>query len=194
MRTTFRRNTIAVAAVVAAGAVALSAPVVAKGVFDASNAHKVDGLHAKDLTKTQYFAAQTTFDDFNTCTFTPVLTRVFKTSHTGVVSVVANVNAARDTNNANEGILTTRVLIDGVAATAPASGNLENDGTLDATVTAIGGRKVSPGTHSVVLQAMECGPGMAFVTSESMVVSYSPFGSAATAPTSKIAVKGSPNS
>lgn len=193
MRTTFRRYSVAAAAVAVTGAVAFSAPVVAKGVFDAGNAHKVDGLHAKQLTKTQYFAAQTTFDDFNTCTFTPVLTRVFKTTHSGVVSVVGNVNAARDTNDANEGILTTRVLIDGVAATAPASENLENDGTLDATVTALGGRTVPAGVHSVVLQARECGPGMAFVTSESMVVSYSPFGSSATAPTSRIAVKGGPN-
>ena len=189
MRTTFRRNTVALAAVVAAGAVAFSAPGMAKGLFDADNAHKVDGLHANQIAKTQYFAASTTFDNFNVCAFTPLLTRNFVTTHAGIVSVVGSVNADRDTDNANEGLLTTRVTIDGVPATAPANVNLENDGIIDATSTSVGAAKVAKGAHTLVIEGKECGTGMAFITSESLLASYSPFGGTATPPAVKVAVK-----
>ena len=46
MRTTFRRNTVIAAALVATGAVALASPGMSRAVFDAQNAHKVDGHHA----------------------------------------------------------------------------------------------------------------------------------------------------
>jgi hypothetical protein len=182
MRTTLRRNTIAVAAVAAVGAVAFASPGMAKGLFDASNAHKVDGYHAVDLTKTQYWQHTTVFDDFNSCSYEPVISKKFKTTHSGVVSVVSNVGAARDTNFAPEGILTTRILIDGVVASLPASVNLENDGTQDATSTAIGARKVGKGVHKLVVQAKECGPGAAFIHQESLVAQYSPFGAAMVSP------------
>ncbi len=185
MRTTFRRNTIAVAAVAAVGAVAFASPGVAKGLFDASNAHKVDGYHAQDLTKTQYWQHTTVFDNFNACTYTPVITKKFKTTHSGVVSVVSNVGAARDTNFAPEGILTTRILIDGEIASLPASVNLENDGVQDATSTALGARKVGKGQHTIVVQAKECGPGAAYIHQESLVAQYSPFGGAMVSPALK---------
>ena len=44
MRSNHRKATIAVAAAVAAGSVALAAPVTAKGLYDAYNAHKVDEI------------------------------------------------------------------------------------------------------------------------------------------------------
>jgi hypothetical protein len=185
MRTTFRRNTIAIAAVAAAGAVAFSAPGMAKGMFDASNAHKVDGYHAKDLTKTQYFQHTTVFDNFDTCAYTTVIAKKFSTTHKGVVSVVSNVSAARDTDFAPEGILTTRIVIDGKVASLPASVNLENDGIQDGTSTNIGARKDGKGVHDLLVQAKECGPGRAFIHNESILAQYSPFGAAATPPVVK---------
>lgn len=190
MRTTFRRNTVAAAALLATGAIALAAPGMSKAAFDAVNAHKVDGLHADQLNKIQYFEATTTFDNFDTCDYTTVLSRIFVTTRKGVVSVHGAVSAARDTDNANEGILTTRILVDGQVASVPSSGNLENNGTQDATVVNFGGRKVPAGTHTLELQAKECGTGMAFITTESMLASFSPFGTAAVPPVLRPVAKG----
>ncbi|HQR26076.1 MAG TPA: hypothetical protein PLP61_03455 [Nocardioides sp.] len=178
MRTTFRTASLAVAAVAVTGAVALTAPGMAKGLFDAQNAHKVDGLHANQLTKTQYFKSSTVFDDFDTCAMTDVRTAKFKTTHAGVISVTSSVSAARDTDDPNEGILTTRILLDGKVISQESSANLENDGTEDATVVGIGAGKAGRGTHTIKVQAQECGPGMAFIHHESLVAEYSPFGGA----------------
>jgi hypothetical protein len=185
MRINHRRTTIAVAAAVAAGSVALAAPVTAKGLFDASNAHKVDGYHAKQLSKVQYFAAQQTFDNFDTCSYTTLMRRKFGAPTTGKIVLAAQVNAARDTSDPDEGILTVRVLVDGQPATAPGSTNLENDGTLDFAATTIGGAKVAKGKRTLELQAQECGAGMAFITSQSLTVTFSPNGGVATPPTSR---------
>lgn len=189
MRTTFRRNTLAAAAIVATGAVALTAPGMAQAAFDAINAHKVDGLHADQLVKTQYFEATTVFDDFDTCAYTTLLTRNFVTTHKGVVSVIGAVSADRDTSDPDEGLLTTRILIDGQIASVASSANLENDGTKDETVINFGARKVASGTHVLELQAEECGAGMAFIHNESMLAQYSAFGGAAVPPETRPAVK-----
>ncbi len=187
MRSNHRKATIAVAAAVAAGSVALAAPVTAKGLFDAKNAHKVDGYHAKQLSKVQYFAAQQTFDNFDTCSYTTLMTRKFGAPTKGKIILAAQVNAARDTNDPDEGKLTVRVLVDGQPATAPGSTNLENDGTLDFAATTIGGAKVTKGKRTLELQAQECGAGMAFITSQSLTVSFSPNGGVATPPSSRVA-------
>ena len=180
-----RRTPITIAAVGAAAALAFTAPVVAKAAFDAQNAHKVDGLHADQLTKTQYFQAATTFDNFDSCPFTPVLTRTFKTTHRGVVAVTSQVSAARDVSDPDEAVLSTRVTIDGVVASQDSAANLEDGGTTDATVVGVAARKVGAGAHTIVIQASECTTGMAFIHHESMLVSYSPFGKAASLVTIK---------
>ncbi len=185
MRTNHRRTTIAVAAALAAGSVALAAPVTARGLFDAKNAHKVDGYHAKQLSKVQYFASETTFDNFDTCSYTTLMTRKFGAPTKGKIILAAQVNAARDSGNASEGLLTVRVLVDGQPATAPGSTNLENVGILDSAATTIGGAKVNKGKRTLELQAQECGGGMAFITSQSLTVSFSPNGGASTPPTSR---------
>jgi hypothetical protein len=192
MHKSLRRTTVAVAAAAGVGLVALAGPATARAAFDAANAHRVDGYHASDLSRVGYFAAGTVFDDFNTCAYRDVLTRGFFTPKAGVVSVASSVQAARDTNNPNEGILTTRILIDGVASSRPASVNLENDGTQDGSVTNVGARRVGAGLHILKIQAQECGTGMAFIHGESMTASYSPFGFAA-APGARVAAKGSVN-
>lgn len=183
MNTTLRRSTLTVAAVAATGLVALSAPGMAQGLQQIVNAHKVDGLHAKDLTRAAYFANDVDTNNFDTCAYTPLLTRNFKTTHSGLISVVANVNSERDFDNANPGLLSARVTVDGNVASAPSTMRL--DGTDDHTTTAIGAWKAGKGTHTIVVQARECGVGMAYVTSESLLVSYSPFGGTETPPALK---------
>ncbi len=187
----FRRSIITVAAIVAAAALAFTAPGMAKGLFDARNAHKVDGLHANQIAKTQYYEATRVFDNFDTCAYTSVLTRTFKTTHSGLVSATSAVSAARDTSDPNEGILTSRILIDGEIASVRSSANLENDGTQDETVVNFGARKVPRGKHIIEVQVQECGPGMAFIHNESLLASYSPFGGAAVPPVTRPSTKGS---
>ncbi|MGL5824722.1 MAG: hypothetical protein ACRCYU_07865, partial [Nocardioides sp.] len=65
-----KRNTMITIAVAAAvGAVAFAAPTAAKAKFDAKNAHKVDGYHAKQLNRSAYYASDQVFDDFDDCGF-----------------------------------------------------------------------------------------------------------------------------
>jgi hypothetical protein len=164
------------------GALALGTPVVAQSLFDARNAHRVDGLHAKQLAKVQYFQASQTFDNFDTCTYSTLMSRTFKIRHSGVVSVQGSVGASRDTGNPSEGLLTTRILIDGEIASLPSSVNLENDGTEDGASATIGARSVKSGSHTLEIQGKECGAGMAFISTQSMLASYSPFGAAGLPP------------
>jgi hypothetical protein len=179
-------------AIVAAAGIALVQPVDAAPKFDAKNAKRVGGLTAKQLNRSAYFAQEVTFDDFDTCSFTTVLSKKFKAPTTGYLTVNSSVAAARDTDDPNEGILTTRILIDNKVASLPASVNLENDGVLDANSNNIGSRKVKKGKRTVKVQMQECGPGRAFVTSQAATVQFSPFGSAS-APVAKIAARRSTN-
>jgi hypothetical protein len=193
MSKSIRRNSIIAVAAAGLGLVAFAGPSTARAAFDAFNAHQVDGYHASDLSRVSYFAAPTVFDNFNACAYTDILARPFITPKAGVVSVVSSVQAARDTNNPAEGTLTTRVLIDGAVASRPASVNLENDGTQDASVTNVGARRVGKGLHIVKIQAQECGAGMAFIHGESMTASYSPFGSATLPGAARVAARGAAN-
>lgn len=188
MRTKIRRTTLTAAAIVATGALAFTTPTMAKGLFDADNAQKVGGLKASQLSKIQSFASDTVFDDFDTCAYTTILSRTFKAPRAGVVSVVGQVGAARDVTDPDNGELTTRIVVDGARAGTDASVALTVGGTQDGSVNPIGARNVGKGNHTLEIQAEECSSGMAFIHAESMVASFSPFGSApATPPTGKTA-------
>ncbi len=178
MHVSFRKTGLAVAAAAAAGAIALSAPGMSSAPFMAGNADKVDGLDAVDLTKIQYYAASTTFDNFNTCAFTTIMTRTFKTTHTGVVAVSAQVSSARDTDNVSPGQLSAQLLIDGVVSSLAPAVQLDYDGNAKHQLPVLGARKVGQGSHTLELQVSECGGGMAFITDQAMTASYSPFGGA----------------
>lgn len=171
----FRRNTVAAAAVVATGALALSAPGMAAGLMHGH--HAKSGAAAKQA-KTQYWENSDDIDNFNTCAFTTVVSGVFTTKAGGIVSVTGQVGAARDIDNASEGILTTRILVDGQVASSETSTNLENGGTQDEASTVFGARKVGKGAHQLALQVEECGTGMAFIYNKSMLAQYAPVGSA----------------
>lgn len=171
-----RRPSVIVAAVVAAGALAFTTPTMAGGLFDAHNAEKVAGLKPTDLTKTQLFTAAKTFDGFNTCAMSTVMKRSFTAPHGGVMTVQAQIGSARDSSSVDEGLLVARLVIDGAVASHEVGANLENDGVQDATLDVIGGRKVTKGKHTIKLQAEECGNGAAYILSQTMLVSFSPYG------------------
>ena len=120
-----RHLLVTAAAAGTAGALALTAPVVARSVFDARNAHKVDGLHAAQLTKIQGYADNATFDNFDTCTFTSVLTRTFRAPHSGVIAVTGQVVATKDFGSVDDALLVTRVVVID-------SGRIAFDGTREA--------------------------------------------------------------
>lgn len=171
-----RRPAVIAAAVVAAGALAFTTPTMAGGLFDAHNAEKVAGLKPTDLTKTQLFTAAKGFDGFDTCVMSTVMKRKFTAPHGGVMTVQGQIGAARDTSIADEGLLVARIVIDGAVASHEVGANLENDGVQDAAVNVIGGRKVTKGKHTIKLQAEECGDGAAYIVSQTMLVSFSPYG------------------
>jgi hypothetical protein len=168
--------TIAVGAT--AGALAFTAPVVARSAFDARNAHRVDGLHAAQLTKIQGFSEKVAFDNFDTCGYTSVLTRTFKAPHAGVIAVTGQVGAARDSDVADAALLTARVVIDGKRTGGEATVSLTVAGTQGGSVNPLGSREVKAGNHVIEIQAEECSSGAAFIQAESMIVSFSAFGSA----------------
>ena len=171
MVTKLRRNTALAAAVLATGAVALAAPGMANGNHD-----KADKLSAKQVSRAYYFANDGFTDNFNTCAYTPLLSKAFAVPKGGVVTVAGTVTSERDFDNAAAGLLTFRVSIDGTPATVPAQMVL--DGTNDHTATTIGGAKVTKGAHTLVVEARECGAGMAYILSESATVNYSSIGAA----------------
>ena len=177
-----RHLLVTAAAAGTAGALALTAPVVARSVFDARNAHKVDGLHAAQLTKIQGYADNATFDNFDTCTFTSVLTRTFRAPHSGVIAVTGQVVATKDFGSVDDALLVTRVVVDGKRSGTDATVALTVGGSQDGSVVALGARKVKAGNHTVEIQAEECSSGAAFIQTQSMVVTFSAFGSALTSP------------
>ncbi|MFT3874356.1 MAG: hypothetical protein QM714_17205 [Nocardioides sp.] len=172
MSNKLRRNTIVAAAVVATGALALTTPSMAQSI-----AQKLDGYHANQLNKTQYFAQAKTFDDFDSCDYTPVLSRTFKAPAKGVVSVTGSLGAARDVSDPDTSELSVTVFIDGKQAGNYSSVFLEDGGTHEGTSSPIGAAKVKGGKHTIQLRASECTDGMAFIYNESMLVEFSPFGS-----------------
>jgi hypothetical protein len=178
MHLSLRKTALAVAAAAGAGALALSAPGMSSAPFLAGNADKVDGLDAVDLTKIQYYGSRKTFDDFDTCAFTTIMSRTFKTTHTGVVAVDAQVSAARDTDFVGPGVLSGRILIDGLVSSLSPAVQLDYDGNAKHQLPVFGARKVGQGNHSLELQVEECGGGRAFITDQAMTATYSPFGGA----------------
>lgn len=172
------RTRSAVAAAILATAVAaamIATPVVAKAKYDAKNAHRVDGLHAKQLSKARYFTDNKTFDGFNSCTPTTALSGKFKAPADGFLIVNSSLGAARDTDTPEDAILSTRILIDGVVVSRESGGTLHTDGSFGDNISNLGGAKVKKGKHTITLQMRACGgaTGAAFVLNESMTAQFS---------------------
>lgn len=170
------RNAKTIVAVVATIGVVSAGAAVAGGGFDATNAKKVGGLSVKQLSKSTYGVANGSLDNFDNCTFQPVYTRQAGVPAAGYLTLTSTVNASRDTDDPDEGLLGTRLVVDGAVVSTETWGNLENDGVRDASIVNEGVAKVSKGFHTIQIQAAECGNGMAFVTNRQIVTQFSPNG------------------
>jgi hypothetical protein len=187
MRSLLNRKTAAVAGVAAVAAVALASPSTGKALFDANNAHKVDGLHAVQLNKITYGGTSTVVDNFDTCGWTTVYSRTFAAPKKGMLALTGDVRAERDFDDGNPSLLYSRVTIDGVAVSAPMTTTLGAGNAYEGSIANTGGKVVTSGNHTIALQLQECGTGKAFVMSRQITASWSPFGSAGTAPTFRVA-------
>ena len=160
----------------------MAAPTAAKGLFAAGNADKVDGYHAKQLSKVQYWGSDTDFDNFDSCPYVTVMKRTFAAPAAGKIVLNGQVNAGRDGDDPDPAALAVRILVDGKVATAPGIARLVNNSVREASATTIGGAKVARGKRTLKLQASECTVGMAYLVSESMTVTFSPSGGTGTPP------------
>lgn len=153
-------------------------PAIAHGVAHAlfaHNADKVDGRHANQLVRATTIRDMTSVNDFNSSTLTPLLTKSVNAPTKGVLLVWGTISAARDVSAADEGILSARITI-GTDSTTEQSVNLENGGTFDGSIAISGAIPVTKGPKTVVLEARELGPGMAFIVNKSITTLFVPFG------------------
>jgi hypothetical protein len=178
------RTTVAVcaAAAVAAGSVALAAPTVAHGKFDAENARRLDGRQASQLDVVRYWNIGKDLPDFTGCHYQSVLTRTFRAPAKGTLSVTAVVSEETLFFTMVGTTLDARVTVDGHQVSLPSEIRTEPEDEADrGTITVLAGREVSPGRHTVRVQLRECSPdgkGAAFVTARSAIAQFSAFGSA----------------
>jgi hypothetical protein len=153
-------------------------PAIAHGVHHAlfaHNADKVDGRHANQLVRATTIRDTTAVDNFDTNTFTPLLTKSVNAPTKGILLVWGTISAARDVSDPDEGILNARITI-GTDSTTDVSVNLENGGTFDGSISISGAIPVTKGPKSVVLEARELSGGMAFIVNKSITTLFVPFG------------------
>jgi hypothetical protein len=181
-------------AALAAGSVALAAPTIGKAAFDANNANKVDGYHAKQLNVVKFWTNNNVRDNFNTCDWTPMLKRSFVAPAKGTVTVQGVLTNETDFDFTDESIINTRLVLDGKVISQETELATDPEGGADrGNSPSLGGREVDKGKHKIQLQAEECGDGEAYIISRSVTLQFSPFGSAEKVPSSPVTVKAQPH-
>lgn len=187
MRSILNRRTATVGLVAGVAAVALAAPSTGQALFDANNAHKVDGYHAVQLGKITYGGSTGFVDDFDSCTFVNVYQRQFTAPRAGILALVADTRAERDFSVADQAQLETRLTIDGVVVSGTTADSLDNNGTYEGSTANTGAKRVSAGAHTIAIQARECSAGKAFIMTREITATWGPFGSAGTPPNFRVA-------
>lgn len=153
-------------------------PAIAHGVqhaLFAHNADKVDGRHANQLVRATTISDSTDVDDFDSATHVTLLSKSVKAPTKGILLVWGTIAAARDANLPDEGILKARVRV-GANSTLEQNVNLENSGTADGSIAISGAFPVTQGVKTVILEALEVGPGMAYIHDKSITTLFVPFG------------------
>jgi hypothetical protein len=153
-------------------------PAIAHGVqhaLFAHNADKVDGRHANQLVRATTIADSTDVDNFDSSTHVTLLSKSVRAPTKGILLVWGTVAAARDAGTGDEGILKARIRV-GANLTLEQNVNLENSGTADGSIAISGAFPVGPGTRTVILEAVEVGPGMAYIHDKSITTLFVPFG------------------
>ena len=155
-----------------------TSPAIAHGVAHAlfaHNADKVDGRHANQLVRATTIRDTTDVDDFDSVTHVTLLSKSVKAPTKGILLVWGTIAAARDAGMADEGILKARVRV-GANSTLEQNVNLENSGTADGSIAISGAFPVTQGVKTVILEALEVGPGMAYIHDKSITTLFVPFG------------------
>lgn len=140
------------------------------------NAHRVDGLHANELVRATTLSSTTFTDDFDTCAFTTLLSKTVTAPTSGILLVWGNVGAVRDVTDGNPGTLGVQVAVDATAVTTEQAVHLVDSGTREGSAQATGATPVSAGSHTVDVQASQCGIGTAFIVNQSITTLFVPFG------------------
>jgi hypothetical protein len=177
MRAFLSKHAKVIAAVVVTFAVATAVPSLGAGGFDANNARKIGGHTLGQLSSTTYAVTKAPINDFDRCRFRDIMRRKVKAPASGFLTVSSEVSAARQTTHDQEGLLVTRLRVNGKIVSTESAVNLENDGTIDATNVNEGVARVRKGIRTVAVQAKECSRGSAFITSRQLVTQFSPSGS-----------------
>lgn len=155
-------------------------PAIAHGVqhaLFAHNADKVDGRHANQIVRATTVSNTTDVDNFDSATHVTLLSKSVHAPTKGILLVWGTIAAARDTGMPDEGILKARVRV-GPNLTLEQNVNLENSGTSDGSIAISGAFPVTNGTKTVILEAREVGPGMAYIHDMSITTLFVPFGNA----------------
>jgi len=153
-------------------------PAIAHGVqhaLFAHNADKVDGRHANQLVRATTIRDSTDVDDFDSSTHVTLLSKSVKAPTKGILLVWGTIAAARDAGMVEEGILKARIRV-GANSTLEQNVNLENSGTADGSIAISGAFPVTQGVKTVILEALEVGPGMAYIHDKSITTLFVPFG------------------
>ena len=189
-----RQHTETIVVAMITAAVTAAAPAVAHGVHAAfaHNADKVDGYHANQLVRASYKATVDHIDDFSSGTFTSIVSKDVKAPKKGILLITATFNAEWDaTSAANTAALLESILtVNG--ATLPGYGLPVRHEVLDhseaadiwdsQSVTLLGAKAVSKGTHNVALQVRRSsGTALTHIERGFITVLYVPFGNAGTA-------------
>jgi hypothetical protein len=177
MRAFVSKHLKVIVAVVVTFAVATAIPSLGAGGFDANNAHRVGGHKLDQLSSTSYVRASRVIDDFDGCHYAVILKRRVTAPAAGYLTLTSTVAAARSTDDVDNALLVTRLVVGGKTVSSPSAVNLENDGVLDATNVNQGVAKVRRGHPVVKIQAKECADGMAFILDRQLIAQFSPTGS-----------------
>jgi hypothetical protein len=156
-------------------------PAIAHGVqhaLFAHNADKVDGRHANQIVRATTLSDSADVNDFNSSTHVGLLTKSVQAPTKGILLVWGTIAAARDNNMPDEGILMARIRVGTGQSSLEQNVNLENAGTADGSIAISAAFPVLKGTKTVVLEAREVGPGMAYIHDKSLTTLFVPFGNA----------------
>ncbi len=147
----------------------------------ADDADKLDGLDANQIARATTAAADDNVNDFNAPDFTDVISKTVTAPTAGILYVTGSLNVNRDIDDPDPALLQTRIAVDGIAASTEANVRATQTGDVDQSVSPNGAVAVAAGDHTVALQALEAGDGMAFITERSVTTIFVPFGNAGTA-------------
>jgi hypothetical protein len=142
----------------------------------ATNAEALNGLRANQLGRATTKTGSP--DAFDEATFTDVLSKSVTAPTAGIFVISAQMNVNRSNSGPEATLVAGRAALDGAAATVQTHQRATEDGTFGEAIAVTGAVAVTPGTHTVSLQAAELSDGAAFLSQLALTVQFVPFGDA----------------